>query len=247
MQAEASASAGPAEPAAPKPRRTIILLGLSSLCAVGVLLLSSLAICVLPLAGAVLAVLVVLARKSRAVSSTPWACRFALFAGALILLFVNLGLGLNSFGILRARGLSEVSAGNLSVIGAALEMYQREHDAFPPSFDELVQTELCPRGCLRAFGDVKAWEVGGRSGPPCYSSFVYQRGAGDWRKDDRLILAYERGPFAWGETKMFPQAGRWVLFASGEVRWLTEHQCELALQQDRAQRKEIGWPTDPVP
>ena len=173
------------------------------------------------------------------------------FVACLSAGFVLIGYILMSLTILgnaREFGKSTVTAGNLRAIATGLKQYVDSQGDYPPTFVELVSSQFngnwenfWSAGAVfetHAFPEERATD----SIPGEYADFVYHPGAGVWRTDPELILAYDREPWTILEEKLFPRYGRYVLFANNETRRISEAEFEAARAADRAVRERIGWP-----
>ena len=143
----------------------------------------------------------------------------------------------------RAREVAKapVSASNLRGIGMGLKLYSADHNDYPPSFEELVTSGHLTWGQFWAMGDPEVpHDIPEEQAR--YSSFVYQPGAGTWRPDAEVILAYERGAWTPLALRVFLRYGRYVLFGDGRVTLLDDEAFNVARQRDVQKRAELGWP-----
>ncbi|HUU94746.1 MAG TPA: hypothetical protein VM487_03330 [Phycisphaerae bacterium] len=165
---------------------------------------------------------------------------FAAAAAGLILIGYIM-LALTALGRTREFSKTAVSAANLRGVGQAMELYTVDFGDYPPSPVELVAAGHSTWAEFCAFldpdiPDDRPLEVAQ------YSSFVLRPGAGEWKADPKLLLAYERSPRTPVELRVIPRRGRWVLFGDGNVRTLDDGEFEAARQVDAARRKELDWP-----
>lgn len=207
-----------------------------------------LAICALPASGVAAAALALVSlmrawrpredQQSRSAGYRASDVIAAFLAGAAAL--ASGAVGMAALSATRASGMSAVTAANLRGIGLSLMRYHEQFGEHAPTLFALVDANLSTRKQLVTPFDPRGIEM-----PPWlpqeYSSFVYRPGAGAWVDDGRLMLVHEAGPFCTGVATLIPQPGWFVLFATGEVRWLVTQAFEAALAVDRERRKELGW------
>lgn len=141
----------------------------------------------------------------------------------------------------REAGKSAVTGAILRGIESGLRTYHERFADYPPSLFVLVDAGMLTRKQLVTPFDPSGFEQPPHR-PQTDTSFVYHPGAGPWIDDDRIILAYERAPFCSAEADLAPSPGRFVVFGTGQVRWLPEGVFAAALEEDRLRRREIGWP-----
>jgi len=164
-------------------------------------------------------------------------------AGALVILVGQLALTWRALSVMRSVGKSQVSAANLRGIGFALRMYHDKYGEHPESLAHLVRIGLLgPGSCVCPYDEINERQDL-RDG---YTSYVYQRGAGAWRNEPELILAYERFPWSRARSELFSSAAFNVLFGDLSTRCLDVNEMTAAWHQDFQRRREIGWST-PAP
>ena len=160
-------------------------------------------------------------------------------AGATIVACVGMAIQAASMATREAK--SVITASNLRGLGQCLHVYANDFGTYPPSLGVLVDSGRATPGQLQSFCDPNVnWAPD--AGAEVYSSFVYQPGSGPVLEDADVILAFERQPWTPAEIRMFPALGRYVLFADGHAKRLSEEEFAEACIRDAQRRAEIGWP-----
>ncbi len=182
------------------------------------------------------------ARRPKAAEPDPKASRprlgVALTAGSLTIV-VCVWMAMFAFGRTRVYSKSPITFANLRGIGQGMELYHKEWGDYPPTIEALATSQHCSPKQFRAVGDPDADELS-ETDPP--TSFIFQPGTGEWRADPELILAFEREQWTPTELRLFPVAGRQVLFTDGRVECLAPDEFTVAQQNDAKLRAAIGWP-----
>lgn len=166
-------------------------------------------------------------------------------AGSTIALLACIPLSLASLSRTREYAKSAVTVSNLRGIGQGMQVYSEKFGEYPRVPDDLVREEFATWGQFISVGDpdVPYPPAGGRD--PEYSSFEFRPGAGAWRRDSDIILAFERQAWTPKEWRLFPPYGRCVLFGDGDVRVLDDREFAEARRRDAARRAQLGWPAPP--
>ena len=161
-----------------------------------------------------------------------------LLFGSTVALGVSLWAGHNAV-------KTPITRAHLRGIGMAVELYCGRHGDYPVTLATLVESGDCSPAIFLSMSDPHG--IGSPDGP-VYSSFAYVGGAGAYRPEPGVVLAYERvasKAYRRDGRSPFPVPTHSVLFGDGQVRQLTPDELREAMHKDRARRAALGWPQFP--
>lgn len=141
--------------------------------------------------------------------------------------------------VTRIIALSEVSQSNLRGIGQQLRAYYDNFGQYPETVSALITAGFSTEGQWISPGDGYAVETMVLS--EGYSSYAYSPGRGEWSSDPELLLAYERGPWTYGQWDLACNPGYSVLRGDLSVEWLDVGAFDEGRRRDRAARERLGW------
>lgn len=185
-------------------------------------------------------------REARRVTSTAqtqpqWPRLGGMLAVSVGLLAAYSVLNLAVTGLFREISKTTVTEANLLGIGQSLNLYFRDHGAYPESAFELARLNYVTAKQFLSIGDPRVL-AGGTWDVPTYTSFMFLPLTTMMNGDAQVIVCHEREPWSRRELRILAPRVRWVLFADGQVKALDEAQFEEALKKNETRRNELGLP-----